>query len=73
MAKKILLKAAAKELGVSEYFLRTEVRAGRLPFIKTGNRYLFDLELLNVYLNRKAIQNMKTEDNTLAEPLHPAL
>lgn len=63
MGKKLRLKEAAKEIGVSEYFLRTEIKAGKLPFIMTGNRYLLDLDQINEYLSIKAIENMSLLSN----------
>lgn len=65
MGRKMLLKAAAEELGISAYFLRLEAKSGRIPCIKSGNRYIFDLELCEEFLRNKALQNVAVvEDQT---------
>lgn len=61
MAQRLLLKAAAKELQLSEHFLRSEARAGRMPHIKVGNRYVFDIEIVNEHLKTKAMRSMNKE------------
>ena len=63
MTRRMLLKEAAKELGVSRHFLYTEARAGRIPHFRTGNRYIFDIEQVDEFLKKKALENVRTDDN----------
>lgn len=44
------LREAAEALGVSERFLRNEIRRGRLGAIKRGRRVLIRAETLDRYL-----------------------
>lgn len=63
MAKRMLLKDAAKALGVSKHFLYTEARAGRIPHFRAGNRYIFDVEQVNEFLKQKALENVRDDEN----------
>lgn len=63
MAKRMLLKDAAEALGVSRHFLYTEARAGRIPHFRAGNRYIFDIEQVDEFLKRKALENVREENN----------
>lgn len=66
MARRLLIGLAAKELGVSEHFLRTEIRAGRIPYISAGNRYIVDPEQVDQVLRNRALDNMvnNSQDTT---------
>lgn len=59
MSRRLLLNQAAEALGVSVHYLRTEVKAGRMPHLRAGNRYIIDVEQAENFLKNKAIQNMK--------------
>lgn len=61
MANRMLLKDAAKELGVTKHFLYTEARAGRIPHFRAGNRYIFDVEQVDEFLKRKALDSVREE------------
>ncbi len=63
MTRRMLLKDAAKALGVSRHFLYTEARAGRIPHFKAGNRYIFDVEQVNEFLKQKALENVRHDEN----------
>lgn len=63
MPKRMLIKEAAEYLGVSKHFLYTEARAGRIPHFKSGNRYIFDVEQVDEFLKKKALENVRTDDN----------
>lgn len=63
MTRRMLLKDAAKALGVSRHFLYTEARAGRIPHFKAGNRYIFDVEQVNEFLKQKALENVRDDEN----------
>ena len=60
---RMLLKDAAKALGVSKHFLYTEARAGRVPHFRAGNRYIFDVEQVDEFLKKKALENVRADDN----------
>ena len=60
---RMLLKDAANALGISKHFLYTEARAGRIPHFKAGNRYIFDVEQVDEFLKKKALENVRTGDN----------
>jgi len=66
MGKRMLLNHAAEALGVTPYFLRTEAKAGRIPYLKSGNRYIFDIEQVEGFLKDKALQNMNRENENTA-------
>lgn len=63
MSRRMLLKEAAEELGVSRHFLYTQARAGRIPHFRAGNRYIFDVEQVDEFLKRKALENVREENN----------
>jgi hypothetical protein len=72
MTKRLLLNAAAKELGVTPHFLRTEARAGKIPCIYAGNRYVFDIQQVEDFLKQRAMNNVKSgpSDNASYGVLH---
>lgn len=59
MSKRALINQASKELGVTTHYLRTEIKAGRIPYLKAGNRYIIDVEQVEEFLRNKAVENMK--------------
>lgn len=63
MSRRMLLKEAAEALGVSRHFLYTEARAGRIPHFRAGNRYIFDIEQVDEFLKRKALESVKEEED----------
>jgi len=67
MARRMLLKEAAEELGVTKHFLYTEARAGRIPHFRAGNRYIFDVEQVDEYLKKKALENVKQEQDNAVQ------
>ena len=58
MARRMLLKEAAEELGVSRHFLYTEARAKKIPHFRSGKRYIFDVEQVDEFLKKKAMENV---------------
>lgn len=60
MARKAYLKEAAKALGIHEYTLRMMAKSGEIPCWKTGNRFIFDIEQCDEFLNNKAMSNVKS-------------
>lgn len=63
MSKKAYLKVAAIELGLTEYQLRRMAKEHKIPFLMSGNRYVFDIELCEEFLKNEAIQNAKSVEN----------
>lgn len=47
------IRTAAKEINVSEYFIRQLVREGKIFYIKSGNKILLNYNLLLDFLNGK--------------------
>jgi hypothetical protein len=64
MARRMYLNDAAKELGVAPYFLRLRARAGEIPHLKAGNRYIFDIEQCEEFLMNEAMNNVKSDKET---------
>lgn len=50
------LRHAARALGVSESFVRREVRLGRLTAVKLGRRLLFERAALREYVSERRTQ-----------------
>ena len=48
------LGRAARRFGVTQTWLRTEAKAGRVPHLLAGTRYLFDVMALNEALAARA-------------------
>ena len=42
IAKFVSVKQAVKETGLSEFFIRRSIRAGIIPVIKCGNKYMIN-------------------------------
>lgn len=65
-SNRMLLPAAAKALGVTEYFLRQGVRSGSIPAYRQGGRgrYIIDVTQVDAFLKAKAMENVKQDDDT---------
>ncbi len=61
---KAKIKETAKILGVSEYFLRTEAKAGRIPCYMSGSTYIFDVEQVDQFLKEKAMANITKDEKS---------
>ena len=62
----LYLKQAAEELGLTEWDLRQRARSGRIPCLKSGNRYIFPSTQCQKWLEDEAMANIKPvqeEDN----------
>lgn len=57
MAKKAYMKEAAEELGLTQYQLRRRAKEHRIPFLMSGTRYIFDIELCKEFLKNEALKN----------------
>lgn len=62
MGRKAYIKQAAVELGLTEYQLRRMAKEGKLPFLKSGVKFIFDIELCEESLKNLALQNMRVEE-----------
>jgi hypothetical protein len=49
-------RIAARELGVPATWLKQQALAGKIPYLKAGARFLFDLEVLRKILLERASQ-----------------
>lgn len=64
---RLLLNDAAKILGVTPNFLRTEAKAGKIPHLRIGNRYAFDTNQVEEFLRNKALLNVKQESENIID------
>jgi excisionase family DNA binding protein len=62
MVKKAYIKEAAEGLGLTSYQLRRLAKENRVPFIKSGVRYIFDIDLCHEHLRNEAMANAKPID-----------
>lgn len=62
MGKKMLIKALHEATGLSEWDIRQRAKSGRIPAIKSGNRWIFDIDLVNEYLKNEAMSNVRPEE-----------
>lgn len=58
MGQKALLKEAAAAVGLTKNALYRMARAGEVPCLRVGNRYVFDIDLLEESLRQKALENV---------------
>lgn len=59
MGKKAYLKQAAEELDLTAYQLRRFAKESKIPYLLSGNRYIFDIDLCQEHLRKEAIENAK--------------
>lgn len=59
--KFLTIRKTAQTGILSEYNLQLMERLGRLPGIRTGNRFLINLPLLVEQLNRESLDQMQSE------------
>lgn len=45
------IKEVVKVTGLSEYYLRQNIKAGKVPYIKSGNKILINMPRLSATLN----------------------
>lgn len=62
MGRKAYIKQAAEELGLTEYQLRRMAKEGKVPFLKSGVKYIFDIELCEEYLRSQALENTRRQE-----------
>lgn len=59
MGRKAYMKEAAEESGLTMYQLRRKTKEGKVPYLTSGNRYIYDLDLLEEALRNEAMANVK--------------
>lgn len=59
MGKKCYLKQAAAELDLTEYQLRRMAKEHKVPYLMSGTRYIFDVDLCQEHLRKEALENAK--------------
>lgn len=62
MPELLALHRAARRIGVTSRWLRTEADAGRLPCLCADSRYLFDIEAVTLALSRRAAIGERTDE-----------
>ncbi len=58
----LTMKETVKQTGLSLYYLRNGIKAGTVPHIQSGNRFLVNVPLLIDRLNRESGQEARTEN-----------
>lgn len=61
------LSEAAKAVGVTTAWLKAEARHGRIPCLKVGHRYFFNLQAVRTVLNQRAATSF------VSAPIQPQL
>ena len=51
---------ASRTTGLSQYFLRRGCKAGTIPHIKSGSKYLVNIPLLVQQLNEQSVATLAT-------------
>ena len=54
MGELLSLHRAARRIGVTSRWLRTEADAGRIPCLRADGRYLYDIDVVTRALSRRA-------------------
>ena len=57
-----LLAAAARRLGVPARWLKSEAEAGRLPALRIGKRFLFNVAQVELALLQRAENGLRKND-----------
>ncbi len=69
MSELLSLSRLGRRLGLTQQWLRTEADAGRIPCLRAGNRYVFDLAAVQETLSQRAGRNPQGRPMLrLAEP-----
>lgn len=63
MTKKAYIKQAADELGLTEYQLRRMAKEHKIPFLMSGTRYIFDVDLCKEFLKEQALKNAEPQED----------
>ena len=63
MSELLFLSRVARRLGVPAKWLREQADAGKVPCLRAGARYLFDLDALSQELAKQAAQTRQEARN----------
>ena len=72
MSKRVTVTQAAKQTGLSEYAIRTGIKQGRIPHIRTSGfkgKILLDIDLVEQSLRQEAINSTIDADNDNVKPI----
>jgi hypothetical protein len=67
MGRKAYLAQASEVLDLTPYQLRRMAKEGKVPFLKSGVKYIFDIELCEEALKSQAMANMKAEEEPVKQ------
>lgn len=57
----LTIRQVSRELGISEHFVRGMVARGNCPGIRSGNRFLVNVDALREYLNAESRRGGRPE------------
>lgn len=66
MGRRVTVQEAISLTGLTDYALRSGIKQGRYPHIRTGlgrGKILIDIDLLEQYLQQEAVNNMNILSN----------
>jgi hypothetical protein len=63
MSELVILPRAARRLGVPVKWLREQADAGKVPCLRAGARYLFDLDAVRQELAKQAAESRQGVDH----------
>lgn len=63
MDQLLSLHRAARHVGVTSKWLRAEADAERIPYLRAGSRYLFDVETLTRSLKQRIVSQLIETSN----------
>lgn len=61
MGKKAYINPASEELGLTPYQLRRMAKEHKIPFLMSGSRYIFDVDLCKEFLKEQALKNAEPQ------------
>ena len=67
MSELLSLPRAARRIGVTAKWLRTEADAGRVPCLRADSRYLFDVEAVAQSLAKRAAKTMPLSEGEVSD------
>ena len=65
VARKAYLKRTAEEIGLTEYQLRRRAKEHKIPYLMSGKRYIFDIDLCLEYLRTEALGNANQQEESI--------
>jgi hypothetical protein len=60
----MLIKELHDTIGLTEWDIRQRAKTGRIPCLKSGNRYIFDIDLVEEFLKNEAMNNVKQAETS---------